>query len=204
MYPPQQPPPPGYPPQPPPYGYGYGYVPYMAPRPTGPPRSAIPRVIGVLAIVFSCFGLIGSAIWALGPLSDLDRLEHWAGVTGLGPITAWLWIWFGLSILIFLLHLIAGILAVQYKRSGLTLMAIYGIGAIVLGVADLVLVYLLIPERYHRNSQNVDDVWFTAGVMHIIFEVMALPWPIIAFFLARSAKARKACEPASETAEVFS
>ena len=38
-----------------------------------PPRSAIPKVIGILAIIFCVFGLIGSLAMWVGPEEDLKR-----------------------------------------------------------------------------------------------------------------------------------
>jgi hypothetical protein len=168
--------------------------------PMRPQRSAVPRVMGILAIIFAGLGLLGSIIWTFGPLSDLD--DH-SGVSALKPVTAWLWIWMGLSTVIFVVHLIGGILSVQYKRAGLKVMTVYGIGAIALAILDCVVVMAVMPSEY-KGGGGADDLWFSVVTMHIVFEVMALPWPIIALALANGAKAKEACgTPTASAADVF-
>lgn len=202
MYPPPppgSPPPPGYPPgyppghgYPPQQGYPQGYPPGYAPygyAPMPPQRSGIPRVLGVLAIIFSCFGLLGSAIWAFGPLSDIKEY----GASDLDPIKTWLYVWMLLSAGVFVLHLIAGIYAVQYKLTGLKLMTIYAVAALALILIDVVLVNVLIPSRYQYDTRGDDGVWFSVRTMHLVFSGMAAPWPIIALALARNGRAQEAC-----------
>lgn len=177
-----------------------GYPPYPYMQPMRPQRSGVPRVMGILAIIFACVGLAGSAIWTFGPLSDLDK--H-SGASELEAVTAWLWIWMGLSAVVFVVHLIGGILSVQYKRAGLKIMTVYGIVALALAIVDCVLVVVLMPEKYRSNG-GADDLWFSVATMHIFFEVMALPWPITALALANGARAKEACgTPTASAADVF-
>lgn len=204
MYPPPPPgQPPGYPPPgyPPPYQYPPGYAPYgYAPMPMKPQRSGVPRVVGVLAIIFSAFGLIGSLIWTFGPMSDAEKMH----ASDLDPVITWLWIWLVLSLGLFVLHLVGGILAVQYKPSGLKTLTWYAIAALALILVDVVLVNVLIPAQY-RYDRSDDGVYFSVRTMHIAFSAMAAPWPIIALALVRGDKARQACSPstAQQVQDVF-
>jgi len=160
----------------------------MMPMQVQPSRSAIPKVLGVLAIVFSCVGLLGSAIWCFGPLSDLELNRD----SDLGAIKTWLLVWMALSLGVFVIELVGGILAVQYKRSGLTALTYYAIAALALIVVDVILTNVLIPSHYQRQGGD-DGVWFSVRTMHLVFSFMAAPWPIVALALSRNARARDAC-----------
>src|SRR5688572_10380673 len=103
------------------------YTPY-----TTPMRSAIPRAVGVIAIVFAVLGFGASMLFTWGPLDDISR---W-GDARLGRhaelIVAWLYIWGALSLVLFLVHVIGGVYAVTYKPIGLKLLTAYAVGALVL------------------------------------------------------------------------
>lgn len=161
-------------------------------------------MLGVLAIVFCVFGLLGSLIWTFGPLEDVKKFVE-IGADDLGAITAWLYVWLLLSVGLFVVELIGGIYAVQYRAAGLKLLTWYGIGAIALIVLDVILVNVLIPSQY-RAFPGEDGVWFSVRTMHLVFSGLALPWPIIALALSRSHKAREACSGVSvqqQVAQVF-
>ena len=191
MYPPQYPPP-----------YGYQPYPYMPPMPMRPQRSGVPRVVGILAIIFACVGLIGSAIWHFGPLSDVKR---WHYQDQLSSVVTWMWIWMGLSVVVFVLHLVGGILAVQYKRVGLRLLTVYAIAALVLALADVVLCNALYPGGLedHGYGQN-GEMYFSVVTMRMVFSAMAAPWPVVALLLANGTRAKEACgTPSIKAADVF-
>lgn len=172
--------PPGYPPTNYPVGYpptGYGF----------PPRSAIPKVVGILAIIFSAFGLFGSVIWTVGPLSDIHM---WDVGSELSQMTTWMYLWMVLSIGLFVVHLIGGIFAIQYKPGGLRLLGIYATSAIVLVVVDIILDFALVA---HLEGHRGREIQFSVSTMRIIFEGMAAPWPIIVLALTKSRRAKQAC-----------
>lgn len=191
MYPPQQGyPPPGYgPPGYPPPGYRYPYVPMQ------PQRSGVPRTLGILAIIFSIVGLLASMVWWWGPLSDVDKY----GLRGqLHGTVTWLNVWMGISSIVFVLHLIGGILAAGYKRAGLRLLTVYAIVAILFAIIDVVVLQATMHD-YDRY-----DMRFSIFGMHIFFSVCALPWPITALALANGARAKEACGvTASQVADAF-
>ena len=149
-------------------------------------RSGVPRVVGILAIVFSGIGLIATAIWTFGPLDDVSRWDHahlWASAR------VWLIVWGGLSAGVFALHLVAGILAVRYRPSAPRAVTVYAIAAILLAVADLVLVCVLAPDggaHHHAIHYSVTD-------MHIAHAILALPWPILALILIHLPASRRSC-----------
>jgi hypothetical protein len=171
----------------------------MQPVPLAPRRSAVPRVVGVLAFICAVIGLGMSFIWWFGPLDDVKR---WDDRGELGGVVTWLHVWMAISGVLFLVHLIGGIVAVQYKRSGLKLLTIYSIAAIALAILDVVLCIALVPKRF--DSYEYGDLWFSVVTMHIAFSVMALPWPITTLALVNGARAKEACgQSTQKAADVF-
>jgi hypothetical protein len=160
-----------------------------------PQRSGVPRTVGILAIIFSIVGLLCSMMWWWGPVHDVDKF----GMRGhLRSTVTWLNVWMGLSVILFVLHLIGGILAAGYKRVGLRLLTVYGIVAIVLAIVDVV----AIETTMHGFDQY--DMRFSIFGMHVFFSVLALPWPITALALANGARAKGACGvTASQVADAF-
>src|SRR6478609_4572079 len=94
-------------------------------------RSAIPRVIGILALVFAPMGIFFSLTWVLGSIYN-HRSED---LTAWQPLLTWLWVTVGLTVLVFAAHVVAGITAVMYKPSAPRWMTIYGIVALVVAAA---------------------------------------------------------------------
>jgi hypothetical protein len=152
------------------------YYPQLAP----PPRSGIPRVIGILAIVFSCMGAAGSLLFTLGPIADLDRHRE-----ALGFIMTWVYLWAGISFGLFVLHLVGGVLAVMYRSIGLRLLTGYAVAAIVLIVLDLILLNGFAPDVYRVKKSLVFP--------RTVFDLMALPWPILVLALVNGRRAKQSC-----------
>ena len=149
-------------------------------------RSAIPKVIGILAICFASVGALGSGIWTFGPLEDLTRWDHdhvW------GAMQTWLLVWGGLSVAVFALHLVSGIMSLLYRPSAPRLVTIYAIAALALLVVDLILVNVLAPSGGARHSAIADSVC----AMHMVYCGLAFPWPVVAVILMNTKGAKRAC-----------
>jgi hypothetical protein len=173
---------------------------YGAPQP--PQRSAIPRVVGILAIIFACMGIFWSAVFVMGPLDDMEQIGLDDEATSL---VTWMKVWLGISGLVFVLHLIGGIMAVTYKKVGLTLLNVYAIVAILLAAADVALMFALLPssgEAWLLNRYFKEEVVYP----RIVYEVLAIIWPIITLALVNTRKAKEACNPpsAQQAAAAFS
>jgi hypothetical protein len=159
----------------------------MQPRysPFAPPRSGIPRVVGILAIVFAVLGLAFSILFTWGPLDDIGR----RGVDRMGRhggfVINWIYIWIAISFLLFVLHLIGGVLAVTYRRLGLRLLTAYAVAALVLVVADLLILHGFVSGRRFMESL----VWPRTG-----FAAIAAVWPIIVLALVNTKNAKAACD----------
>jgi hypothetical protein len=155
-----------------------------------PPRSAIPRVIGILATIFSVFGGLFMAVWTFGPLSDLSKhhlLEQ------MSNLVSWFYACAALSVVVFGLHLSGGIMAIVYKFTGLRLLTLYAVLAILLVIADVILVLVLMPDHIEGRAGLTLDIRFSVTTMRIVFDALALPWPVVVLALANNPRARAAC-----------
>jgi hypothetical protein len=165
--------------------------PSMYHGPPRPLRSAIPRVVGILAIVFSCIGALFAVLMHFGPLADL---ESW-GVTGqAGSLVSWMWGSLALSAAVFVLHLVGGIAAVTYRPSAPRLLTAYAILALLLAVADIILSNALVPSYIDFGNRYVTVHTLRESMMaRSVLEVMAVPWPIVALILINLGGSRQAC-----------
>lgn len=169
-------------PYPPPYGQPYGQPPVGPYRPPQS-RSAIPRVVGILAIVFAPIGLLYTLAITYGPKDEF----HWLEITQeeLGFFGTWLDVSLIIGVALFVLHLVAGIAAVSYRRSGPPLLSAYAIAALLLVVADVAIAL---------SAPISDSLVHSELVLPRVFlQVFALPWPIIALILINQRSARSAC-----------
>lgn len=149
------------------------FVPHTTPR-----RSGIPRIVGVIAIIFACLGLGLGALFTIGPLVDLQGRGHASAVK-------WVYAFGGLSLVLFVLHLAGGILACMYRTVGLRLLTGYAVGALALIVIDLVYV-LGIAEHSRRITTSLVEP-------HVVYSLLAVPWPVIVLVLVNLRRAKLAC-----------
>jgi hypothetical protein len=153
------------------------------------PRSATPKVVGILAIVFASLGLL-TATLPLGMFEDIDVY-----VANAGPIDdylTWLLINSLAGLLLFGVHLTAGIFSVRYSARAPRWMTAYGIAAIVLGIVDIVVSVMTFPEG---PSSRVCAVGFDDLVgPRITLAAIALPWPIVALVLMNMRSAKQSCK----------
>jgi hypothetical protein len=182
-----------YPPPPPPLP-GMYIPPHMyhpgAPRP--PQRSAIPKVVGILAIVFACFGALFALVIHFGPLSDLNR---W-GVSRQAPaLVNWMWGSLALSAGVFALHMIGGITALMYRPVAPRLVTAYAILAILLAISDIVLSTMLVPANLRFDTYSYLSVAQVKESMMVraVIEGLCIPWPVVALALMNTRGAKHAC-----------
>ena len=158
----------------------------MYPPPPPPRRSAVPRVVGILALVFACLGIATSLIWTFGPLHDIDR---WGEHERLGGIITWMYAWLAMSVVLFGVHLTGGILAIMYKPAGPRLLTGYAVGALALVVIDLVMMHGFVPRDFSGH-----DIRNSVTIARTVFDGLAAPWPVIVLALVNSRGARAACQ----------
>jgi hypothetical protein len=145
-------------------------------------RSAIPRVLGILAIIFSVIGLLFSLVQTFGTYSDIE--EMMMDVSELGSFGNWLPAYMAFALLIFGLHLTAGILSVRYSPRCIKWMNGYAIAALLLAVANISLTAATYPEALKLTDGHKG---------RIFLDVFALPWPIIVLSLMNLQKTQQAC-----------
>jgi hypothetical protein len=199
--------------QQPPYGYGqspyypqgyqqpYGFTPQM------PKRSAIPKVIGILMIVFGSLTLIGALFGvATHGMSHTDEMafedapqvyqafKDMARFELLNDI---------IGIIVGAIELVAGVIAVGYKRKAPAFALFYSIfsGLHTLGYA--IGMYAILKPALNaavEASENIPGIrtivsvtsMFT-GFALIVGTVIGLTWPLIAGILMSRKTARDAC-----------
>jgi hypothetical protein len=157
-------------------------------------RSAIPKVIGILGIIFACLGVATSAIWTWGSLDDLthwDRDGVWTGVE------TWLRVWGFASCALFAIHLTAALFALGYRPMAPRLVTVYSVVALTLIVIDVVLEIVLAPTDSNYYYRSIRD---STTIMHIVYSGLAMPWPIVALILMTRKPAKAACIKVPATA----
>ncbi len=154
------------------------FHPYPVPAPR---RSALPKVVGIIALVFACVGLAGSLLFTIGPLHDLHRHDDEA----LGFAITWAYLWLAISFVIFLLHLVGGILAILHRTIGLRLLTAYAVAALMLIVLDMVILYGFMPSGY----------WVKTSLTfpRTVYALLAAPWPIVVVVLVNLQRSKQAC-----------
>ncbi|MFH2005180.1 MAG: hypothetical protein ABI333_01205 [bacterium] len=206
-YPPQGQPPQSYPPQGyPPQGYppqGYppqGYPPQGYPPPGYPPgygmplRSAIPKVMGILMIIFGSLGLLSALInlasggGGLGMQSrevarafqEMKQFQMIANLIGL-PMAV--------------LQLMAGIWAVKYKRHAQLLSNTYAGLSIAQVIGSLILVYSWLMPVLERElpGHAGENVKAMITLVFVIGGVIGMVWPVLILILMNRPNAKVAC-----------
>jgi hypothetical protein len=163
---------------------------HLRPELLGPDRrrSVIPKVAGILAIVFASLGLLGSLSTVLGV--DDDMLVHGVTREGLGAFGTWMLAYLALAAAVFAVHLTAGIQSVRYAASAPRWMTLYGALAIALIVTDFIVSMTTFPDgRGFLHQKMYEDL----VEPRFGLAVLALPWPIIALVLMNQHSARLAC-----------
>lgn len=167
-------------------------------------RSGIPKVMGILMIIFGSLGLL-SALSSLGssnfdelrssmsgePLPGFDELERAEGILRIVGL---------IGLPISGLHLFAGIRAVQYKANAPRLSIFYAVSAAVHTTTATVVSYVVLLPAFDAiisempGDTGIVGVVRTSMQMFLIIGVMiGLIWPILVGVLMSRPAARDAC-----------
>jgi hypothetical protein len=142
-------------------------------------------VLGILAIVFSTFGLLGTAVITFG--YEKQMAEHHVTWSSMGSYTTWVIVYAISSVVVFALHLTSGILGVRYSRRAPNMMTLYAILSLAFAIADITLAVVLSP--FPTSSAAFDDI--IGGRFGL--EMLAIPWPIVLLVLANLRRTRESC-----------
>jgi hypothetical protein len=148
-------------------------------------RSAIPKVLGILAIVFSVFGLLFAVVQTFGTYSDIE--EVFLDSSELGTFATWIPAYLVFAVIVFGLHLTAGIFSIRYSSRAIKWMNAYAVFAILLALANIAITATTYPEALKISDGH-------AG--RIVLDVFALPWPIIVLSLMNLRSVHLACSDA--------
>jgi hypothetical protein len=149
-------------------------------------RSGIPKVMGILMIIFASIGLLLSLIGLAGNSAnasmarEIPQLKTWAtlsmvfGVIGIG-VSA--------------LHLFAGVRAVGYKANAPKLAVTYGIVNIANNLIQGILVFAWLKPALSKFPGAAE----TMGAFLTIGIIIAIIWPTIVLVLMTRPAAKAAC-----------
>jgi hypothetical protein len=175
----------------PPGGYlpGAGYPPPEQYPGARPQRSAIPKVMGILMIVFAGIGLLGTVVDLVREPS-FDRIpakvvEEFRTFSQISQLT---------GLVVSLVHLVAGILCVMYRRVGRLLANVYGVLATIRVIVVMTLLYGWLAPIFDRLPLGVGETaksYIFAAI--VVASVLSLAWPVLIFVLMNVKGARAAC-----------
>ena len=163
----------------------YGYTPPVQ-------RSAIPKVIGILMIIFGSIGLLGGVIGLAGSgmnnamFRDVPELSTYRTVEMLLSVV-------GLTMAGFQLY--AGVRAVGYKANAPGIAKAYAIAAIVIVIASLVINMAVLAPMMARamDAAGMHGMGGFIGGFTLIISLFGLAWPIIVLTLMTRPTAKAAC-----------
>lgn len=155
-------------------------------------RSGIPKVIGILMIVFSSLGLLGGLIGLAGGgggpgLETFPEYQRFMTMSKVATVVG-----LGISAL----HLFAGMSAVRYKQSAPKLAMAYGWINIVVTIAWAVVVYAWLKpamETAMQNSGMGSAVGAIVGFSVIFGTLIGTAWPIIVLALMSRPAVKASC-----------
>jgi hypothetical protein len=159
-----------------------------------PPRSAIPKVIGILMIIFASLGLLGGLIGLAGGggemgslMRDVPELRSYRTIELLINV---------LGLGISALHLYAGVRCIGYKANAPSLARSYAILAMVVTITNAILVFAWakpILEGAMKGMPGGDIAVSLFGPIMVFTTIISLAWPILVLVLMTRPAAKAAC-----------
>jgi len=156
-----------------------------------PARSAIPKVMGILMIIFASLGLFGGLFGLLSSVAndalfrEIPQYKTWHTIELLLNVT-------GLAI--GALHLYTGVRAVGYKRNAPSFAVTYAITAMVVTLINAILVFAWIKPALEKSlGEFGGDVGAVFGPIMVFSTLIALAWPTLVLILMTRPAAKAAC-----------
>lgn len=165
----------------------YAYTP-------APQRSGIPKVIGILMIIFGSLAvLIGLIGLATGPDKQFAHIPEWREFERITTILGFV----GMPISI--LGFITGICAVKYKTIAPKLATVYGLLAMVHTLINAFVVHKYMRAALDAAVRDVggridSSMNAAMGVGVILGTIIGLAWPIIVLVLMNRPAAKTSCQ----------
>jgi hypothetical protein len=162
--------------------------------PPTPKRSAIPLVMGILMICFAGLGFLGG-LWNLFGPDPWKELSHDPLVRGefgraMDQMKTFTTVTTLLGLGVGILHMVAGVAAVQYRRGAPKLASIYAIIAIADIVVTMILMYAWLMPMLDGAPPALKSI---IGASFIIGGILGMAWPILVLVLMTRPSAKAAC-----------
>lgn len=153
-------------------------------------RSSIPKVVGILMIVFASLGLLFTllALTSAGTGNDYQEMQS---LPAFKTLTTMQLVFNALGVGIGILHLVAGISAVRYKASAPKLAMSYAVINIVTTIAYLVMVFAWLKPALAKAG--FPEAGAVVGGVLLVSGVLSVTWPVIVLVLMSRPSARAAC-----------
>jgi hypothetical protein len=150
-------------------------------------RSSIPKVVGILMIIFASLGLLGGLIGLGGHSSSagLNDIPAWKTFNTLSMVVGVIGL--GISVL----HLIAGIRSVGYKANAPKLAMMYATVNIIVTLGWGIVVFAWLKPAIEKVAGGIGGAAIGVGVMFGV--IISIAWPVIVLALMTRPAAKQAC-----------
>jgi hypothetical protein len=167
---------------------------YQQPYNRPPMRSAIPKVMGILMIVFGSLGVLGALLGSIMPQDpklahlpawqEYQRIAHLMGYIGI-PVSAF--------------QLIVGLICTGYKKTAPKMAMIYGGLSMAHTIANAVVMWgfakpalnAALNQSGDRAMQDIMGMAVNFGL--VLGTILALVWPTLVLILMSRPRAKAAC-----------
>jgi hypothetical protein len=145
-------------------------------------RSAIPKVVGILMIIFASLGLLHT-------LATVVQAQLAKELIGSNSYTRVMLVFGLLDFAIGILHLVAGLRALGYKDSAPRLAMLYGTLKIITSLGMMIIMYAWIRGPGDMGAGEGAIV----GMVFVVTAIFYMAWPIVVLALMSRPSARAAC-----------
>jgi len=151
-------------------------------------RSSIPKVVGILMIIFASLGLLFGLLGLAGNSASTEGLKD---VPEFKTYLTMNMVYGLVGLAISVIHLLAGVSAVRYKANAPGLAKLYGVTNIVVSVGWGVVVFAWLKPALEKAAGGIGAAALGVGVIFGI--ILAVAWPVIVLALMSRPAAKAAC-----------
>ncbi len=167
------------------------------------PRSPIPKVIGILMIIFGSIGVLGGLIGLAGGLGNdamLREIPEYKTLKSLNTVLGLLGLVQGAF------QLYVGVRCVGYKPNAPTLAKAYAILGMVIVVINIVITMAIITPMMEKAfaglGGGMKGMGGAIGGLTMVFSLLGFAWPIVILALMSKSTAKAACVDPLAAAEL--